>query len=273
MEILPVKKLREEVTKKTWRFTGLSFLIVIISIICAVMAISDEAFASQISDRDFFQIVSNGTIQQIETAIKIGANVNAALMYAVKEDRLENRLEVISTLIKNGADVNAADVNESTALMFAVVANSLEVISALIENGADAQIINKDGKRAIDFVRGGASNTEIYLLLFDATYSSTETLPQVSNSNQGEVTYQGIPISRFYDLTISDVTDAFGYPLEDDYYDGGRYYGYDGIMFFFDEEKSGEIFSILVTNPGVCEVDGTHSINTGQNLSASSATQ
>ena len=89
---------------------------------------SDEDFvrvyeATDMSDEDFVRVCAFGTLQEIEEAIKNGANVNArdengltALMRVtipiirrpgLPKDSLPKYTEVISVLFENGADVNA----------------------------------------------------------------------------------------------------------------------------------------------------------------------
>ncbi|GHS99151.1 hypothetical protein AGMMS50276_22240 [Synergistales bacterium] len=72
-------------------------------------------------------------------------------------------LNEVRAAIKNGADVNAKDEHGATALMLAALYNSNpEVISLLLERGANANIIDKTGKRAIDYAeeRYGWRGTE-----------------------------------------------------------------------------------------------------------------
>ena len=101
------------------------------------------AYAAPLSDEEFIQLIrGGGTAQEVEAAIRAGANANAigdiwaALTWAV---RYNSHIEVISTLISNGANVNSRDeIRDSTALTFALsnLSNS-EVINVLIEAGAD----------------------------------------------------------------------------------------------------------------------------------------
>lgn len=93
-------------------------------------------FVEDAQAASFFDICRRETPQEVESAIKAGADVNAkdesgltALMYAA---RFNDNPEVIQVLVKNGADVNAKNKNSETALRLATVYNSNpEVITAL----------------------------------------------------------------------------------------------------------------------------------------------
>ena len=79
------------------------------------------ASSGPMSDNDFIKLCRSGTVQQIESAIKDGANVNAK------------------------------DEDNDTALKSASWNVNPEVITVLIKNGADAKAKDKEGKRAIDY--------------------------------------------------------------------------------------------------------------------------
>jgi len=157
----------------------------------ALQALEAATKANRLSDNDFLELCKTGTLQQVENAIKAGANVNAideegkpalisaalnnipeaitALMKAgadVNKKNEEgitalmhvaprtNNPEVITILIQNGADVNARDLFGKTALMWTAQFNSNpEIIITLLQNGADAQIKDQFGKRAVDFAK------------------------------------------------------------------------------------------------------------------------
>ena len=91
--------------------------------------------------------------------------------------------------------------------------------------------------------------------LIMSVVKSLTTQVDMENTYPSEVFYKGFPISWFYDSTIADVTAAFGSPSEDDYYEGGRYYGYNGVAFFFDENTE-KITYIWAWNLGEFEIDG-----------------
>lgn len=100
------------------------------------------------NDFEFIELCKIGSLQQINDAIKNGANVNAkrddgltALMWAALNNP---NPEVITALVKASANVSATDNKGWTALMFAVNQNSNpEVITALIKAGADINNLPK----------------------------------------------------------------------------------------------------------------------------------
>jgi len=70
---------------------------------------AETANAAPLSDEAFIELVRNGTPQEVEAAIRAGANANAkniryttALMTAAMTDNHE----VVAMLLANGADVN-----------------------------------------------------------------------------------------------------------------------------------------------------------------------
>ncbi|MDR2528921.1 MAG: ankyrin repeat domain-containing protein [Synergistaceae bacterium] len=107
------------------------------------------------SDYDFSRLCEKGTYDEVATALKASADVNAkgengntALMWAVEKNP---NPEVLSLVLKNGAHVNAKGNYGETALMRAAANPNPEVASLLLKNGANARVKNKKGKRAIDY--------------------------------------------------------------------------------------------------------------------------
>ena len=91
----------------------------------------------------FFQLVSKGTPQQVQAAIRKGADVNARgdddwtpLMEAAWYNL---NPEVISTLLRGGADARAQTKDGYTALMYAAGRQSPTVITMLLKAGADVK--------------------------------------------------------------------------------------------------------------------------------------
>jgi ankyrin repeat protein len=101
------------------------------------------------SDDDFIILCRDGTPEEIERAIKDGANVSAAdednwtaLHFAVLSN--ENP-EAIRILLDNGANINARDNDGDTPLMNAVIRYKTKHILLLLDKGADAGIADNYG--------------------------------------------------------------------------------------------------------------------------------
>ena len=100
-------------------------------------------------DAAFLELCKTGTLQEIENAIKAGANINAkgevendeydykntytALMLAVEYNK---NADVIRTLINAGANVNEVGSNYETALTRAAASGNTEGIAILLNAGA-----------------------------------------------------------------------------------------------------------------------------------------
>ena len=109
--------------------------------------------------KDFFQIVTAGTPQDVQAAISKGADVNARdeegttpLMHAARGNQ---NPEVITTLLNAGANIKAEDrYNNMIPLMYAAWFNkNPEVITTLLNAGADARAQSSAGKTAFDFAQ------------------------------------------------------------------------------------------------------------------------
>ena len=181
-----------------------------------------QQWAQVTGGEDFFELCLSGTAQEIEAAIKNGADVNAsnqygdtALMVAVlnnvnpevivillkngadinAEDMYGNTAlssaagsgytEILSILLRNGADVNARDgISGWTALMCAVNNTEPESISILLRNGVDASIRDNYGERAIDIASKNSNlrNTAAYQQLLAASNVGSTGSSTVANS-------------------------------------------------------------------------------------------
>ena len=143
--------------------------------ICWLMGlIAAPAVAAGMSAVEFCGLCETGTLEQVETAIRNGADVNArnddgetALMLAAGY----NGPEVVSALLRAGADVNAhnADVGGSTALIYAATTNiaNPKVFSILLEAGAEVDAKYKNGETAL--IRAAPSATpEVLSVLLNA---------------------------------------------------------------------------------------------------------
>lgn len=124
---------------------------------------------------NFFELCRIGTAQEVDAAIKAGADVNAKgrdkwtiLMFAARENA---NPEIIATLIRSGADVNAKNKDGLTALMLAATYTNPEIIATLIKSGADVNAKNQAGFTALDYARENKElqNTEAYRMLESMT--------------------------------------------------------------------------------------------------------
>ncbi|MCL2147400.1 MAG: ankyrin repeat domain-containing protein [Synergistaceae bacterium] len=127
------------------------YLPVIFTLAFFVYTVSTEG---AVEPSQFTKLCATGTPQEIEAAIKAGADVNAkeyfnrtALMYAAE---FNANPEVIVVLIKAGADVNAKNNDGGTVLMHAAQFNANpEVIAVLIKAGADIHSADDLGMTAL----------------------------------------------------------------------------------------------------------------------------
>jgi hypothetical protein len=145
---------------------------------------------------DFLELCFSGTLQELETAINNGADIQAEtfegytpLIVTINSSNLDkvrlmlknganpndrshsgvsalmnacdskNPVEMVSLLLDNGADINAQDPSgKETVLMYAVeYAPSQELISLLLDRGADPNLTNSDNKTALDIAAGNES--------------------------------------------------------------------------------------------------------------------
>jgi ankyrin repeat protein len=107
-------------------------------------------------DAVFLKLCQAGTPEEVERAIRAGANVNAAdeddwtaLHFAIL---FNDAPEVARMLLENGANVNAKDDNGDTPLMNAVMGESPKLILLLLDGGADVSMKNDDGHTAADML-------------------------------------------------------------------------------------------------------------------------
>ncbi|MCL1876307.1 MAG: ankyrin repeat domain-containing protein [Synergistaceae bacterium] len=143
----------------------------IIALIITLLAASCGLSAAAMSADEFVNLCTEGTPQQIEAAIKAGADVNAKsesgfmpLLVAA----MENSAEVLTLLIQAGADINAA--NGVVLRGAASNPNSdADVITLLLKNGADAYINTKSQSGNTPLIFAIEShNTEVVKALVQA---------------------------------------------------------------------------------------------------------
>jgi ankyrin repeat protein len=102
----------------------------------------------------------------VSILLKAGADAHTMLMHAALEN---NDPEIFSLLLKAGADVNVKNNDGVTVLMFAAMFNSYsEVVSSLIEAGADVNAKNKYGFTALMFAARANPNPEVVSVLLKA---------------------------------------------------------------------------------------------------------
>ena len=114
-------------------------------------------FFSSVFSQDFSDIIRSGTPEEVEKAIKAGADVNerapegiTPLMAAAQDN---TNPEIIDVLIKAGADVNEKDSLGRTPLMFAASNNeNPEVIKVLLKYGADIKLRDNEGHNAFNYM-------------------------------------------------------------------------------------------------------------------------
>jgi len=106
-----------------------------------------------------FKAIKDGDLENIEQIIKKNFN------YALFRDEFgqtpmhicakRNVYQVISLLISRLGDINAQDIYGRTPLMVAAENNHIDIVVVLLFNYADPDITDKEGKRAIDYVKKG----------------------------------------------------------------------------------------------------------------------
>jgi ankyrin repeat protein len=123
---------------------GISLLLV--SLLSLVyLSCMDFGYAISGGPPGFCGIAKTGTLSEIDTAIKKGADIEkpdkpgslTPLMWALLG---KQKIEVIELLIKAGANVNAVTSDGSTVLSRAVANGSKEIITLLLSSGAKKSI-------------------------------------------------------------------------------------------------------------------------------------
>jgi hypothetical protein len=105
------------------------------------------------TDEEFVELCGEGSLKEIEAALKAGANPNARGKddFTPLLEAIENQnSEAVSLLIKNGADVNAKvgpeGLIKGTPLMFASALELNDIVEILLQNGA-----NKDDLDTMEY--------------------------------------------------------------------------------------------------------------------------
>jgi len=108
------------------------------------------------SDAQLLRAADEGNLDDLATAIRAGANVNASDDQDISALRWAARgghVKAVKILLEAGADVNQKSRLGWTALMQSVIAGSVETVSALIERGADVKAMTSADASALYFAR------------------------------------------------------------------------------------------------------------------------
>ena len=132
----------------------LSLCVIFAAVLLMASVVPVSGAEAAISDEDFLELCVNGTPEDVERAIRGGANVNAAdeddwtaLHFAALSNANPAVLEI---LLENGANVDARDDSGDTPLINAAIRDWPKHIFLLLDFGADAGITNNDGNKAVD---------------------------------------------------------------------------------------------------------------------------
>jgi len=143
-----------------------------VALTASALAEAPKGSTTAVSPEAFIELCKTGTVQEIQEAIKAGADVNArdndgwtALKFAAWR---ADDPGIVSALTKAGADVNAKNNNGVTALMNAAAVNENPgVVSALMNAGADVNARDNDGETAV-MAAGRGGTPEVVSLLIQA---------------------------------------------------------------------------------------------------------
>ncbi len=115
---------------------------------------SDEGNYLSNLDKQLFDAVRQGNVNNIRSLVKLKADVNArkyngetALMQASQN----GQLRVLRALIRRGADIDAQTSFGETALMQVQQMGRVAIAGELIARGADVDLTDYDGKNALDY--------------------------------------------------------------------------------------------------------------------------
>ena len=163
--------------------------------------VSDEIFESDNNNNDnnekrpsnleFLELCKTGTAQEINDAIKAGADVNSkdenhntALMIAAESN---NDPEAINVLIDSGANIDSVNAQVRTALILAVMNKKLETIKILCSRNADTKILDIYHKSALSYALGEIKDSELLKLLAGNRIPDTEFLELCKNGTSQEI--------------------------------------------------------------------------------------
>ncbi|MBM3727445.1 MAG: hypothetical protein FJW40_18735 [Acidobacteria bacterium] len=130
---------------------------------------------SDLGDKPLFNLGSTASIDQIRTALDLGASPNeigqtlTLSLPALAQYSNRNRLDAVKLLLERGADVNLRGNKGHTALMTAAAAvrRSPDMVRALLKAGADPNIVDAQGQTALDWARK-QGETELAAIIREA---------------------------------------------------------------------------------------------------------
>ena len=223
-----------------WMVTAV--IVAIIAIIGAVICVTNGVFVHPATGDKYADIVRNS---------KLGGYPGATIGEALDKLLSNAKWESIA-----GDDGNGY-VNIKGGVLY--LEKEVDVaIQFKINSGEDELEINA-------FELNGVPQS-FYILweLLERSYEGTEKTSEASSGNAGsqyptEVLYIGepeSPLSSWLGSPVRLLHDAFGAPNYEDSFQGGYYYAYDDMTFFYYYPENGdsEITYIVVTTPSKCEM-------------------
>lgn len=108
-------------------------------------------------DAKLFQSIRKANIEELQEAIKVGANVDLADpngMTVLMMASAFGQTETVKKLLESGAKPDLQDNNGNTALMTACKNNRIDIVKLLLENKADLSLKNNSGERCLEIAVG-----------------------------------------------------------------------------------------------------------------------
>ena len=84
--------------------------------------------------------------------------------------------------------------------------------------------------------------------------AANEAEVQSNTATSKEIVYKGVALNSLVMGSIEDVVKTFGNPTDEDYYNGGRYYGFNSEIAFFFHEGTHKILHIMTGKPNVLKI-------------------
>lgn len=106
------------------------------------------------------QLIEKNDVQMAHFLLNMGANVNTSTLIgkrtALMISMYKGLIQIATLLIDKGANLNATDINQMTALHYAVDSNLIESVRFAVEAGCDLN--KKDNKGWTPLLRAGTYN-------------------------------------------------------------------------------------------------------------------